>query len=62
MTDDPTKKDNRDRNRISADEEYEVRYFAEEHGITVEQARELIRMHGNDREVLEQEIRKLNAS
>lgn len=62
MADDPTKKDYRDRSRVSADEEYEVRYFAEEHGITVEQARELIRMHGNDREVLEQEIRKLNAS
>ncbi|TGR73595.1 DUF3606 domain-containing protein, partial [Mesorhizobium sp. M1C.F.Ca.ET.193.01.1.1] len=28
MTDDRTKRDFRDRDRVSADEEYEVRYFA----------------------------------
>ena len=37
MADDPIKKDARDRG--SADEGYVVRYFAEEHGITVQQAR-----------------------
>jgi hypothetical protein len=52
MADDPRKEDNRDRSRVSGSEDYEVRYFAEENGISVEQARELIQKHGNDREAL----------
>lgn len=61
MADDPTKQDNRDRSRVAGDEDYEVRYFAEEHGITIEQARDLIKRHGNDRATLEREARKLKA-
>lgn len=34
-------------------EGYEVEYFARKHGITAEQARALIREHGNNREVLD---------
>jgi len=41
-----------DRSRVSGSEDYEVRYFAEEAGISMDQARELITRHGNDREAL----------
>lgn len=59
MADNPHKQDNRDRKRVSGSEDYEVRYFAETNGISLEQARELIRTHGNDRETLTREARKL---
>jgi hypothetical protein len=59
VADDKTKRDFRDRNRVSADEDYEVRYFAKQHRITPDQVRELIVAHGNDRKKLEREARKL---
>ncbi|WP_353041162.1 DUF3606 domain-containing protein [Mesorhizobium sp. M1217] len=34
MADDKRKRDFHDRNRVSADEDYEVEYFAEQNGIT----------------------------
>ena len=52
MADNPNKQDNRDRSRVSGSEDYEVRYFADEAGISMDQARALIRQHGNDREAL----------
>lgn len=58
MGDDKSKRDFRDRNRVSVDEDYEVRYFAKQHRITPEQVRELIREHGNDRKRLEREARR----
>ncbi|AZO33065.1 DUF3606 domain-containing protein [Mesorhizobium sp. M1B.F.Ca.ET.045.04.1.1] len=57
--DDKTKRDFRDRDRVSADEDYEVRYFAKQHRLTTEEVRELIGKHGNDRKTLEREARKL---
>jgi hypothetical protein len=42
-----------DRSRVSGSEPYEVRYFADKHGISTEQAEELIRTHGNNRETLD---------
>jgi hypothetical protein len=48
-----------DRSRVSGSEGYEVRYFAEKHGITPEQARELIAQHGNDRETLDRAAERL---
>lgn len=59
MADDPNKRDFRDRDRVAADQDYEVRYFAEENGISEEQTRELIAKHGNMREDLEREAKKL---
>ncbi|MDX8457930.1 DUF3606 domain-containing protein [Mesorhizobium humile] len=59
MTDDKNKRDFRDRDRVSADEDYEVRNFAKQHRITPEQVRALIGEHGNDRKILEREARKL---
>jgi hypothetical protein len=52
MADDKTKMDKRDRNRVAGDENYEVQFLAQEAGISLEQARELIDRYGNDREVL----------
>jgi hypothetical protein len=59
MADDKSKQDIRDRSRVASDEDYEIRYFADEAGISADQARELIARHGNDRETLMREARKL---
>jgi Protein of unknown function (DUF3606) len=48
-----------DRDRVAGGEGYEVEYFARKHGITAEQARELIKQHGNSREALDREAEKL---
>ncbi|BCM19278.1 DUF3606 domain-containing protein [Mesorhizobium sp. J8] len=61
MADDKTKRDFRDRDRVSANDDYEVEYFAQKVGLTVQQVRELIKKHGNDRETLEREARKFGA-
>ncbi|SIT58669.1 conserved hypothetical protein [Mesorhizobium prunaredense] len=61
MADDKTKRDFRDRNRVSADENYEVEYFALEMGITPDQVRDLIRTIGNDRAALTEAARALKA-
>ncbi|QIA21851.1 DUF3606 domain-containing protein [Mesorhizobium sp. AA22] len=52
MTDDKSKRDFRDRNKISAYDDYEVNFFALQNNITPAQVRELIRRHGNDRATL----------
>ncbi|MFC5068824.1 DUF3606 domain-containing protein [Flaviflagellibacter deserti] len=52
MADDKTKPGEPDRSRVSGSEDYEVHDFAEAAGITNDQARELIRQHGPDREKL----------
>lgn len=59
MADDKTNVGSRDRSRVAGGEGYEVEYFARKHGITAEQARELIRQHGNNREALDREAEKL---
>jgi hypothetical protein len=38
-----------------------VRYLAEKHGISVEQARDLIARYGNDRQKLDEAAKRLNA-
>ena len=55
MTDDKTKTDSRDPDRVSG----ELRYFADKFGLEISQVRELLAKHGNDRETLEREARKL---
>jgi hypothetical protein len=54
----------RDRNRVSADEEYEVRHFADQNRITPEQVVALIAKVGNDRAKLTEAAKQLrdNAS
>ena len=61
MADDPNKQDYRDRSRVAGEEDYEVQYFAEQNGISLDQARDLIGRFGNDRATLEREARKLKA-
>ena len=56
MADDKTKMDQRDRSRVAGDEDYEVAYFASRHGISQDEARTLIKKHGNNREELEKAV------
>lgn len=58
MADDKSKTDNRDRSKVAGGEDYEVQYLAEKMDISVNQARELIRQHGNDRVTLAREAKK----
>jgi hypothetical protein len=48
-----------DRRKVAAREGYEVNYFANKHGITREQARNLIARIGNDRNKLNAAASKL---
>jgi hypothetical protein len=50
---------NQDRERVAGGQGYEVEYFARKHGITAEQARQLIKEHGNNRATLDREAEKL---
>ena len=59
MADDKNNRGEPDRSRVSGSEPYEVSYFASKHGLSAEQARELIEKHGNDRETLDREAEKL---
>ncbi|MDB5696218.1 MAG: hypothetical protein JWN21_1761 [Sphingomonas bacterium] len=59
MSDDKMNRGEPDRSRVAAGEEYEVGYFARKHGITAEQARELIDRVGNDRDALDAAAAKL---
>jgi hypothetical protein len=59
MADDRTKTGAQDRSRVSASEGYEVSDFARKHGLSAEQARELIKQHGPNRERLDQAAQKL---
>jgi hypothetical protein len=59
MSDDLSNRGSQDRARVSRSEPYEVGYIAEKHRITMDQARELIRKHGNNRAVLDAEAVKL---
>jgi hypothetical protein len=57
MADDKTKKDERDRSRVAAGEDYEVQYLTEQTGLSPDQARTLIRRYGNDRQKLMEEAK-----
>lgn len=59
MSDDTSNRGAQDRSRVAGDQEHEVRYFAEKHGISVEQAERLIAQHGNSREALDQAAKQL---
>jgi len=61
MPDDKTKVGEPDRSRVSADQDYEVEHFAEKHGLTQQQVRDLIARFGNSREKLEKAAQELRA-
>ena len=49
MTDNKGLRGEPDRSRVSGSEAYEVEYFAQKHGISMDRAQEIIRQAGNDR-------------
>lgn len=53
MPDDKNKKDNRDRNRVSGSEDYELSYLEEKLGVSREQVLAAIASVGNDRAKVE---------
>lgn len=59
MPDDTKDRGAQDRARVSGEEEYEVRYFADKHGLSTDEAERLIREHGNDRATLDRAAERL---
>jgi hypothetical protein len=59
MADDKTKTAKADRSRVAGSEGYEVSYFAQKHGITTGQGRELFDRIGNDRAPLDTAAKQL---
>jgi hypothetical protein len=59
MTDDKSKTDKRDRNRVASKQQYEAQFFAQEAGISLQQARDLIDRFGNDRDTLMREAGRM---
>ncbi|WP_305095824.1 DUF3606 domain-containing protein [Croceibacterium aestuarii] len=59
MPDDKSNVGAQDRARVAGGEDYEVRFFAEQNGISIEQAQQLIEQHGNSREKLEAAVRQM---
>lgn len=59
MPDNKSKRGKADRSRVAANEGYEVNYFANKHGLTREQARNLIKKVGNNREKLNKAAERL---
>jgi len=59
MVDDKSKVGGQDRARVASGEDYEVRYFAEQNGISLKQAEQLIARHGNNREELERAAQQM---
>ena len=59
MSDDKSDRGSGDRSRVASGEDYEVQHFAERHGISAEEARRLIKEHGNDRAKLDEMASKM---
>jgi Protein of unknown function (DUF3606) len=59
MPDNKNKTDQRDRSRVAAKQQHEVQFFAQEAGISMEQARDLIDRFGHDRETLMREAGRM---
>ena len=59
MADDTSNRGGGDRSRVAGGQEHEVRYFADKHGISIEQAQQLIKQHGNDRETLDRAAQQM---
>jgi Protein of unknown function (DUF3606) len=57
MSDDKSKVGGQDRSRVSTDEPYEVEYFAHKHGISQQEAREIINRHGPSRQACDRAVR-----
>ena len=62
MSDDKNNRGEPDRSRVSGGEPYELKYFAEKHGISLAEAERLISEHGNDRKALDAAAVRLRSS
>ncbi len=58
MADDKTNRGAQDRSRISLSEDYEVRYWTEELGVSKDELARLVHQHGNSAEKIRQALRK----
>lgn len=54
MPDNKENRDARDRSRVSAEEDYEVKHLAEKMGVSAEEVRKAIDKVGNSREKVEE--------
>ena len=61
MADDKTKTGEPDRSSVTEGVELEIRDIAEVAGISMEEARQLVKEHGNDREALMAAVRAKDA-
>lgn len=61
MSDNRNDRGGRDRSRVAAGQGYELGYFARKHGISRDQAKQLIAKVGNDRAKLNAAAEKLKA-
>ena len=59
MSADKNNDGSQDRARVAGGQDYEVRHFAEQNGISIEQAEQLIERHGNSRDKLEEAVRQM---
>jgi hypothetical protein len=59
MPDNKNKTDKRDRSRVAPKQQYEAQFFAQEAGISIEQARGLIDRFGHDRDTLLREANQM---
>ena len=57
MSDDKSKRGARDRNRISMGEEYEVRYWTDQLGVTREELEEAVKSVGNSAQKVREHLR-----
>ena len=53
---------NQDRARVSGGQGYELRYFARKHGLSLDQARDLVKKVGNIRSKLNEAAEKMKQS
>ena len=61
MPDDKTKRSQQDRKRVAAEQQYEVAYFAQKHGISAEDAQKIIEAAGPSREDAGERARRMKA-
>lgn len=57
MADDKNKQDGRDRSRVSASDEHELRYVAEKMNVSIDRVKEAIDKVGNQRDKVEEFLR-----
>lgn len=62
MSDDKTDADESDRRSVAREDDGELQYLASKHKITIEQAQDLIRKHGDNRAALDEAAARLRST